>query len=198
MKRFKSPTTSVSGANLPPTGDGLEGDRTLDQVDVTAEHQPVLHRIAAHRVGDDAADDVLQEVAIAVLRSEKRPSSSAQLRHWLCAITLRQCALWRRRDLRQNRLHENAASEAETEQEALQRDPIHGLLAAESIQQVRSACSRLPRESAELLQMKVVQGMSYPQIADATGLSRHTVEYRITVARQEFRREMVRAGMEAE
>ncbi|MEM9825899.1 MAG: sigma-70 family RNA polymerase sigma factor [Planctomycetota bacterium] len=210
-----SHAASIRPAQTPPSvpdaiAETTEPTKTTETLkkpsDPTHDHRELLHRIARVRVGADAADDVLQEVALAVARSRRRPASPPQLRHWLCAITLRQCALWIRQCSRQSRLRDRAADRlldqaadrGGADGDPLTLDPIHGLLAAESIDQVRRAYSQMPRESAQLLNMKIVQGMTYPDIAAATGLSRHTVEYRITVARQELRLRMVRQGIQPE
>ena len=56
------------------------------------QHMDMVHRLAFARLGNRAdAEDVTQNVFLALLQSDKAFESDAHLRHWLVRVTLNEC-----------------------------------------------------------------------------------------------------------
>ena len=149
----------------------------------------------AHSQMDDPtlAEDVVQEVSLAAFRSSRRPTAGEELKHWLCRVTLRQCALAIRGRVRASKTVENA--QAVSPATAPLEDPIYWLIATEDQQLVRQAMTRLDANQRQLLQLKYIEHKTYDQIATLVGGTRHAIEYQVLKARQTLRRHLNDLGL---
>lgn len=106
----------------PPTTTAAAGSGPDTATPLVERHRGWLERLVAARTcRRDAVDDVLQEVAVAVGRSGRPPIGEPEERPWLCAIAIRQCALFLRRASRHTRLLARAAALACVEHRRLTR-----------------------------------------------------------------------------
>jgi len=148
-----------------------------------AEYARVV-RIAYRVVGDQsAAEDVAQDVFIAYYRAHAAEAPyAAPWLHRAAAHT----AL--------NALRTRARRTAREERDALGReasgDPEDAALERERAQEVRAALARMPRGSAELLALRY-SGLSYAEVAAATGTKIDQVGTRLRRAHDAFRREVL-------
>jgi RNA polymerase sigma-70 factor (ECF subfamily) len=164
------------------------------------QHRSWLTRVVAARTGSrDAIDEVLQEVALAVTRSENPPACDEQVRPWLCTIAIRQCALLLRKAGRANRLVSRATAQVvHGSRNELRDDPIFWLLAQESETLVRRSLDALDEQQRGLLVWKYVDGLTYPEISRRLGVSRHVAEYRVVVAKKALRKLFLDMGLAEE
>ena len=150
-----------------------ERDTSASRIDwpaALAEHGRWLRTVALARVGNShAADEVLQNVAVAAIEHGDRLRDATKVAPWLYRLAVVAALQWRRR----------------------QPDPLDWLLAGEQRKLVRSALRQMPRRDAEILILKYTEDWSYRQLADHLGLSTSAVEARLHRARHKMRRLLV-------
>jgi RNA polymerase sigma-70 factor (ECF subfamily) len=161
----------------------------IDWPRALTEHRPWLRAVVLARVGDShAADDVLQEVALAVVRQGPRLYDNAKVAPWLYRVAVRQALIYRRKAGRRRKRHDALRREHETApDDAGPRDPLQWLLSRERREVVRGALGRLDDRDAEILVLKYAEDWSYRQIAANLGVSESAVESRLHRARKKLR-----------
>jgi len=155
-----------------------------------ARHDRWLRTVALSRVGEvAAADDVMQDVAAAVITKGHQLRDPASVAPWLYRLTVVAALQYRRRAGRGRKLLDRFAErQPPTDADRREVDPLDWLLADERRAMVRQAIGRLPRRDAELLLLKYTEDWSYRQIAGHLGMSESAVEARLHRARQKMRR----------
>lgn len=150
-------------------------------------HAPAVHRLAANTVGPGAADDVVQEVFIAVHRGLAGFRGEAQFSTWLHRITLNAChrALRARTTLPLEDAPEPASPHS----------PARSGEQADVRERLAAALARLPREQREALSLRELSGLDYAEIAAVTGAELGTVKSRINRARAALRELLTRQGV---
>ena len=63
-----------------------------------------------------------------------------------------------------------------------------GLINRENLKMIRECMARLPEKQRKVLEMRVFENMSYPQIAQLTGLSEINVRVKLSEARKKLKR----------
>jgi RNA polymerase sigma factor (sigma-70 family) len=163
-----------------------------------AEHRAWMLQVITARTGTASlAEDVLQEVSLAVARSESRPTRADDVAPWLCKIVVRQCALAIRTEVRQQR-RLDGFQQNRPPQDARAGDPIFWLLREEREAIVRRELAALEPPLRQALVWKYLHGLRYEEIAARLGLSRHGAEARVIQARKLLRRRLEARGIEGE
>lgn len=166
--------------------------------DLVEQNRNWLTRLIATRCDDAAAaEDVLQEVSLAVVRTNDRPDSASRVRSWLCTIALRQCALRVRRLVRQRRLLDNAAEVHRSDDDA-DGDPLLWMMRSEHASLIRTALLSLSEDARWILLQKYQHKRTYAEIAKDMNTSAHKVEYKILKARQQLHHKLVQLGIDHE
>ncbi len=154
--------------------------------------RPDVFKVACRLVGTEDAKDVVMEAFLKAWKAIPRFGRRSSLRTWLYRITYN-CAIDFLR-MRQHRgeepLTDPAAGDgrtAEMEDEA-SRTPDEILGDAETNQRVSSALARLPFEHRVTLELRYSDGLSYMDIASATGVSIGTVMSRLFNGKRKLRR----------
>jgi len=163
-------------------------------------HRRWLRTVVLARLGDaHAADEVLQEVAVAASRQHAPMPDAGQASAWLYRVALRQALLYRRKRGRETRrvacLAERRGRDGE---QTATPDPLRWLLADEEAQLVRAALDRLPPRDRELLLLKYTEDWSCREIAQRLGVTVSTVQTRLQRARQRLRRQLARLDLQEE
>jgi RNA polymerase sigma-70 factor (ECF subfamily) len=136
-------------------------------------HQGRVYGLAYRILGNRAdAYDAMQEVFILLLRKLRSFRQEAAFTTWLHRLTVNACY-----DLSRKRTR---APQPVEEIEAPQRDAI---AAAEARVVIESAMSGLAIEHRTALTLREIYGLSYEEIAGATGVAVGTVKSRIARAR---------------
>ena len=151
--------------------------------DVVLQHTQAAHRLARWLIGDDDADDVVQESLLRAFRYFPT-FSGTNGRAWLLTIVRNTARGWYARkqraigDVFNEELHSDAQEVA---------DPETLLLRSDSIMSLEHAMSALPERSRELLVMRLEE-LSYQQMADALRVPIGTVMSGLSRARRTLRR----------
>jgi RNA polymerase sigma-70 factor (ECF subfamily) len=141
-----------------------------------------------------AAEDVFQNVALAVAGAGCRPEREADAAPWFYRIAVRQCLMFRRSAGRRARLANNYAEQWAPKETARGGDPLRWLMAEERRQAFDAALARLPELDRQILVLRTLENWSYRQLAEAHGVSERTIEHRLWKARRRLRDLIDRGG----
>ena len=159
---------------------------TIDWTEEFERNRPWMLKVLRSRVGDaHAADDLIQEVALAVLRQPSRPTLPGKVAPWLYRLTVRQAINFHRRS--RSRKWQPITAEHEPE-EIDNVSPLDWLMEDERRGEVRRALDRLRPRDREILLLKYTEHWTYEELARRLGAKVKTIEYRLLKARQRLRR----------
>ena len=135
--------------------------------------------------------DIVQDVFLQVYRSIVDFRGDASLATWLHRITVNLSLNWKRRWARRFRwLHRSTThTEAEAEEEPASDDPTPELrlVDAQTRQLIDDALKQLPPQARTIFVLREIEGLTYDEIAYATGIKLGTVRSRLFHARQQLR-----------
>jgi RNA polymerase sigma-70 factor (ECF subfamily) len=158
------------------------------------EHRGWLRTIIVARVKEpQAVEEVLQEVACAVMTRRPALEDLSKVGPWLYRVAVLQSIRYRRRQARQRRGLARYAVHCDqigVSVEAI--TPLRLLLAEERRQVVEAAMKRLSGRDTELLMLKYLERWSYRQLAEHLGISESAVDGRLQRARERLRAELSR------
>lgn len=149
--------------------------------DAYDQFSPLVHGIALRTVGRDQANDVTQEVFVALWqRPEGFDDRHGSLRTYLATIAHRRCVDHLRRAGRR------VANEQRSHTNEQRRTPNvdEAALALIASEEVRSALTTLPTEQRQAIELAYLQGLTFRQVAEATGASEGTAKSRIRLGLQ--------------
>lgn len=151
----------------------------------TANHMPVLYRVAYRLLGDSHdAEDVLQETFRSAWTSRHLYDPSRSERAWLLGILKRRAAdHWRRRGSGSTALGDESAK--------LAAPPGPEPLADELSGRMQRALATLAVELRETLLLVVVGELTHQEAADLQGIPLGTVLSRVSRARAQLRERLV-------
>lgn len=121
-----------------------------------ARFAPMVHAVLLAKVPPQEADDLVQDVFLLALRKIGSLRDAGALGPWLCTLARNRAADFWRRGARDAELPEQI--------EAPGRDHAEAREALEAVKE-------LPEAYRETLLMRLVEGMTGPEIAAATGLT---------------------------
>ncbi|MFN6208053.1 MAG: RNA polymerase sigma factor [Planctomycetota bacterium] len=159
---------------------------TIDWTEELERTRTWMLKVLRSRVGDaHAADDLLQEVAVAVLRQSSRPTNPGKVAPWLYRLTVRQAINFHRRTKRRQWQPLLAEQEPTADRET---SPLEWIVASEQKADVQRALAKLKPRDREILLLKYTENWTYEELARHTGAKVKTIEYRLLKARQRLRR----------
>lgn len=151
---------------------GPGADRAFARL--VARHGPTLRRRAARILGDDAeAEDVVQDVFTNVHRFLDRFSPDRPFSHWLSVVTLNACRIELRRRTARTRRHDAFESDP---LRATSTTPTGDPLLRDAL---RDAFAALDARTRDCIVLRVLEGLSYQEIADRCGQSEAAVKMRV-------------------
>ena len=157
---------------------------------IFTRYYPLVYRLAYRYVGQPAeAEDIAQEVFLRFYHLPPHAANEAQQRAWLCrvAINLGLNALRKRKSLSGQERRIDAGVQESTLDVAEQQNPEQIVLADEQAGLVRSILLELPERQQVCLVLRST-GLSYGEIAEATGISITSIGTVLARAVQNFRR----------
>jgi RNA polymerase sigma factor (sigma-70 family) len=159
---------------------------SIDWCEQLSANRRWLEKVVRCRLGDaHDADDVLQEVALAVLPHSNLPTEPEKVAPWLYRLTIRKVINARRALGRRRRMVEAFAYRHENTQFA-NSDACSWLMRKEASEALRSAINELSGEDKEILTLKYTENWSYQELASHLGVSEKTIEYRLMRARKKL------------
>ena len=154
---------------------------------VFLEHESWLRVVVRSRLEEpDAVEDVMQNIALAIVRHRSMLGEISRIGAWLYQIAVRQVLLYRRTSGRRRKLQDRLASEASAR--SGHDCPLRNLLAVEAQASVQQALEELSEIDRQVLMLKYTEGWSYRELADHLGVREDTIEYRLLKARKNLRR----------
>jgi RNA polymerase sigma-70 factor (ECF subfamily) len=142
---------------------------------------PMVHGVLLARVPRREVDDLVQEVFLLALRKLSTLRDDAAFGGWLAMIARNRANDWRRRLKEAEELPEEVEGPGAPEAEA-----------AEALALVRS----LPEAYRETLVLRLVEGMTGPEIAERTGLTPGSVRVNLCRGMQMLRERLSRGVTE--
>jgi RNA polymerase sigma-70 factor, ECF subfamily len=157
-------------------GDDAQADRALiarwnggDQraaTELVERHAPSLARFVASLGGVPDPGEIVQDTLVRAFGALDSYRGESSLRSWLFTIA-RRVVLDQRRAGRRDRVHV-AVEDAQSELVSAD-DVLGGVVADESEARVRQAVGRLSPTQREVFLLRVVEGLSYKEIAGVAG-----------------------------
>lgn len=152
--------TSLEFDDAPLVRASRDGDRSAFGRLYT-RYQKMIHAIVLARVPYPEADDLVQEVFLAAMRQLHALRDERAFGGWLATIARNRAIGWHRRAVEVVELEDTpAAGHQESEEEA---------------RRALAAIRALPDAYRETLMMRLVEGMTGPEIAARTGLTPDSV-----------------------
>ena len=150
-----------------------------------------LRRVVASRLGEpQAVEEVMQDVALAVVSQRSPLRDPARAAVWLYRLAVRHVLIYRRRSGRRRGLIDRYAAQQDRAEIDGSASPLAWLVRDERQALVRDALRRLPPRDAELLVLKYAEGFTAREVSERLGVSIPTIEARLHRARARLRAEL--------
>jgi RNA polymerase sigma-70 factor (ECF subfamily) len=139
--------------------------------------------------GEEAIEDVLQEVALAFHAADAIEPDAGKQDAWLRQVAAHKVQDYWRRVERRRRLRTRLTelSDAGT---PLEPSPYEWVISLESTRELRAALEQLSEDDRTLIEDKYLRDQSYQQLAASRKMSVKTIEYRLLRARQAIRQNL--------
>ena len=154
---------------------------------VFTRYYPLIYQLAYRCTGQsDEADDITQEAFLRFYRMPPHATTEGERRAWLCRVATNLSLNALR--ARQRRTHHEERAGVQAPPQDSDRDmPEQHALEREQAALVRSVLAELPERQQTYLLLRSV-GLSYAEIAQATGVAPASVGSLLARAEREFRR----------
>ncbi len=161
---------------------------TLTPQGLYLKHEGWLRTVVRSRLSEpEAVEDVMQNIALAIVRQRDVLSEVNRIAAWLYQIAVRQVLMYRRTTGRRRHFHERLRSQAGEDSTSETTSPLQILLAQEQQGRVRDALQQLTELDRQVLLLKYAEGWSYRDMAAHLGVTEQTIEYRLMKARRQLR-----------
>ncbi|MEU6081805.1 sigma-70 family RNA polymerase sigma factor [Streptomyces sp. NPDC047108] len=174
----------------PPDDDAAVVAQSWERPEIFARlydrYAPDIHRYAARRLGDGAADDITAETFLVAFRSRHRYDvSRPHARPWLYGIAANLIGKHRRKEVRALRALERTGIDPVAESWV---DRADSRVTAEAAQAaLGGALARLSAGDRHVLLLVAWADLSYQEVAEALGIPVGTVRSRLSRARRSVR-----------
>lgn len=150
-------------------------------------YYPLVYQLAYRCTGQhDEADDIAQEVFLRFYRMPPHATSEGEQRAWLCRVATN-LSLNTLRTRQRRTHHEERVGRMRQAEDTVCDDPEQHVLAQEQAAFTRAVLTELPERQQTYLLLRSV-GLSYAEIAQATGVAPASVGSLLARAEREFRR----------
>ncbi|MCA9167594.1 MAG: sigma-70 family RNA polymerase sigma factor [Planctomycetales bacterium] len=144
-----------------------------------------IYALMVRMVGQQDADDLTQQVFLQMFRKLAQFNGQSKLETWLYRLATNEALQHHRRKQRRS------SSQLVEEPVTASEDRVG---AAEELQLLETALSRLAPELRAILLLKEQEKLSYREIAEAVAVPEGTVGSRLNRARRELREELIKLG----
>jgi len=189
MERRSTSTTAPAPAAVDPAESDLlvqaRGGNLFAFEEVVRRYQRRVYAVAYRIVRrHEVADDVAQEAFIRAHKALGTFDASRPFGPWICRIAANLAI----NHVRSPEAREEELPEGHAETPApSQGGPLEGVLAQEAKAVLDAALERIPADQRAVFVLRVVEELSYREIADALGISMGTVMSRLSRAREKLR-----------
>jgi len=150
-------------------------------------HAPHIQRYVVHRLGQDAADDIVAETFLLAFRQrDSYDQTRADARPWLYGIATNLIGRHRRAEIRMYRAL--ARTGIDPVMEPFTDTVDDRVSASGASRRLAAALARLPAELRDTLLLVAWGDLSYEEVATALGVPIGTVRSRVSRARRKLRR----------
>jgi RNA polymerase sigma-70 factor (ECF subfamily) len=151
--------------------------------------QADVHRLAAHLVDAQSADDVTQEVYVRAIPALARYRADAPARLWLLAIARRTCADVIRRRGRQRRLWDRLVAQPDPARTGVAAPPESGAV------DLAELLDDLDPDRRSAFVLTQVIGLGYAEAAEVLGVPVGTIRSRVSRARGDLTAALAADGL---
>ena len=144
-------------------------------------------------VGEDALDDIVQQVFLVVHRRLAEAPEEVPLRAWVFGILSHVVRDYRRSVRRKSPHLAQAPIDPATVAEPASTGPFDTLARSEALEVVISLLSELTDEKREIFVLSELEQLTAQEISELIGVNVNTVYSRLRAARQDFERAAERA-----
>lgn len=154
--------------------------------DIVTAYRGRISRLVYRLLGwDDNAEDVVQDVFLAAIKSRKSFRGQSSLATWLTAIAVNRCRTYhRKRLLRLRTLTRLFAQGSVRTSKPADDAPLR----RETFDQVQKAMRSLPAKLREVTVLRYLEEMAIDEIAQVLGISRNAVEVRLHRGRNRLKK----------
>ena len=151
-----------------------------------------MHAVAFRLVGPDQADDAVMDTYLRAWKALPAFDGRSAIATWLCRIVHNRCVdllRTKRPILFTDQAPENTENEGDQEEQADLKNPApdEWAMRRETAAQIDRALERLSLEHRATLLLRYVDGLSYEELAAATGVSLGTVMSRLFNAKRKLK-----------
>lgn len=168
-------------------GGAIAGDEEAVQALWHAHRRWVAAILIAHKPKEADLDDLLQDVAMSLVKNIHALSDPASVKPWLRTIAVNLARSAGRRTRVARKVFPIVAADA---QRTADLNEASAGMGDDSGRQALRLAQALPPEYREPLLLRAVRGMSYRQIADVMGVPMTTIETRLARARRMLKEEI--------
>ncbi|MEJ5369420.1 MAG: sigma-70 family RNA polymerase sigma factor [Bryobacteraceae bacterium] len=146
-------------------------DETPDFAEIVREHQAMVYSLALHALRDPAAaEDITQDVFLALHQNLRRMEGAAHIRHWLARVTSHRCI----DEIRKRGYRRGPALEEVREpgREDPDRDPLLR-------SRLRQMVAALPAPARLMILLRYQEEMELAEIAQVLDVPVQTVKSRL-------------------
>jgi len=171
------------------------------------KHKDKLFNMVYWLLGDyQEANDCAQEIFIKVFKAIKRFRFESLFSTWLNRIAINTCknrlkssaSWWKKRTVSLENPESSKQDNCSYEIQNGSPSPENRLETKERIMLIQKAVNALPQEQNRVVVLRDIQGLSYQEIADITGLNPGTIKSRLARARMELRNKLNRTQIFAD
>ncbi|MDR9409932.1 MAG: RNA polymerase sigma factor [Balneolaceae bacterium] len=156
------------------------------------ELYPRLHRsMKAYLAGSGVeAEDILQETFLKAYKNIDQFEGNANMYTWLYSIARNKCI-----DEFRKRKYESNRSSIPVEEYNIESDEFKSKDQQENTELLKEAISELPELLRSIVVMKSIDGLTYPEISDITGVNEQTLKNRMFRARKQLAEILKKMGV---
>jgi RNA polymerase sigma-70 factor (ECF subfamily) len=152
------------------------------------------------------ANDCAQEIFIKVFKGIKKFRFESSFSTWLYRIAINTCKnklkssayRWKKRTVPFENPDSSKEGNRSYEIQNGSPSPANELEKKEKIMRIQKAVNSLPREQNRVIVLRDIQGLSYQEISDITGLKLGTVKSKLSRARMELKNRLNRTQIFAD
>lgn len=142
---------------------------------VITEFQDQLFRFAFFRIGSLAdSQDIVQDVFVNIFKNQRDPLTILNIKHYLFRSIANACTDYQRK----KKNHFESIEKINDSKILQEKDASHHLLMIEEFQRIEKILQNIPDEQAEIIRLRVLDNLSFVEIAELLAQPVTTVKSR--------------------